>query len=358
MAAVVSDRTHGLSPPPRSKGLAVAAVTISLLLLAVVTVTSVNIASGISDPGLRLFSRIFGGLSVATCLFVCWRAATAFRSSVKSGHQQAEGNIIPSRVTADLARQESFVTFGLVLTVLIAYGFVQLICMNDGNIQKTFLRFDLMGASLGDIASAFRVNIFIAVASEIIVLVFGLMLAVARMLPGKAGAPLRMLATGYIDLMRAVPAVIVIYLIGFGLPLANIPFLSHLPREIFAILALSLTHSAYVAETYRAGIEAIHPSQWSASRSLGFSFGQTLRFVILPQAVRSVVPPLLSAFIGLQKDTALVNVIGTMDAFNQAKFYASSNFNLSSVSVVAVLFVIITIPQTRLVDWLLKRRNG
>lgn len=159
------------------------------------------------------------------------------------------------------------------------------------------------GHSSLDVARAFLVNIKLAVIAQAIVLVFGLVLAVARMTPGKAGAPLRFMAVAYIDLMRAVPAIIVLYLIGFGLPLTNLPIVSGLSPDWFAIMALSLTYSAYVAETYRSGIESIHPSQWSASRSLGFSYAQSLRYFILPQAIRLVIPPLLSTFIALQKRT-------------------------------------------------------
>ena len=120
-------------------------------------------------------------------------------------------------------------------------------------------------------------------------------------------------------------------------------------------MALTLTYGAYVSEVYRAGIESVHGSQTAASRSLGLSHAQTLRFVVVPQAVRRIVPPLLNDFISLQKDTALVNVIGAVDAFNQAKIVASNHFNLSSVTTVAVLFVLITIPQARLVDRLMAR---
>lgn len=212
-----------------------------------------------------------------------------------------------------------------------------------------------MTEAAADVAMAFLVNLKLAIIAQVLVLIFGLVLAVARLTPGKAGAPIRFLAIAYIDLFRAVPAIIVLYLIGFGLPLTGLPFISKVSSQWFAIIALTLTYSAYIAETYRSGIDSIHPSQWSAARSLGFSFSQTLRWFILPQAIRVVIPPLLGAFIALQKDTSLVNVIGTMDAFNQAKFYASANFNLSSVLVVAILFVIITIPQTRFVDWMLER---
>jgi polar amino acid transport system permease protein len=125
-----------------------------------------------------------------------------------------------------------------------------------------------------------------------------------------------------------------------------------------AIVALTLTYGAYVAEVYRAGIEAIHPSQWAAARSLGLSYGMTLRTVIVPQAVRRIVPPLLNDFVGLQKDTALIGVMGVTDAFTQARLVSSNVFNLTPVIVVAVLFVIITIPQARFVDKLLAREQS
>ncbi|MCX7602355.1 MAG: ABC transporter permease subunit, partial [Meiothermus sp.] len=118
---------------------------------------------------------------------------------------------------------------------------------------------------------------------------------------------------------------------------------------------LTLTYGAYMAEVYRAGLESIHPSQWAAARSLGLSYSQTLRFVVVPQAVRRIIPPLLNNFIGMQKDTALVNVVGVIDAFNQARIIASNDFNLSAVTTVAILFILITIPQTRLVDRLVER---
>ena len=165
------------------------------------------------------------------------------------------------------------------------------------------------------------------------------------------------MATVYTDIFRGLPAIICIYLVGFGLPLTGLPLLGNWPPEWYAILALTLTYGAYVAEVYRAGIESVHWSQVAAARSLGLSFFQTLRFVVVPQAVRRIIPPLLNDFISLQKDTALVNVIGAIDAFNQAKIVASNHFNLSSVTTVAFLFVLITIPQARFVDRLLEREQ-
>jgi len=130
-----------------------------------------------------------------------------------------------------------------------------------------------------------------------------------------------------------------------------------IPLTWYCILALTLTYGAYVAEVYRSGIESIHWSQVAAARSLGLSYLQTMRYVVVPQAVRRIGAPLLNDFIGLQKDTALVQVIGVVDAFNQSRIIASNAFNLSAVTIVAILFVLITIPQARVVDHLIDRDN-
>lgn len=252
------------------------------------------------------------------------------------------------RTAAWLAIVSSFATVCLAL-------FVLFLMANNHAVQHTFFNPAMISRSWLDVTKAFAKNVIIATLSEVIVLVFGLLLALVRLAPGKVGRPISVVATAYIDIFRAVPAIIVIYLVGFGVPLARIPLLSSMDSMDFAILALSLTYSAYVAEVYRAGIQSVHASQVAAARSLGFSHISTMRYVVVPQAVRRVIPPLLNDFIGLQKDTALVMVIGTVDAFNQAKIYASNYFNLSSVTVVAALFILITIPQTRLVDHLIAR---
>jgi polar amino acid transport system permease protein len=345
-----------LSPPPRSRALSLTASVAALAVLVVTVLLGVTTVQS-SAPGTT--ARVVGWLlctvgAVASAGVV----AVALRSlahSRRAARAVGEGDVLAGRESAARAIQSGY--HALALTVVLVVGLVSAgaLTAHDSVLQQTFLRWDLIGDSATDVVAAFRVNLWIAVVAEVIVLVVGLLLAVARLTPGPAGRPVRALAIAYIDGMRAVPAIIVIYLVGFGLPLLQLPVLSDLPRSWFAIVALSLTYSAYAAETYRAGIEAIHPSQWSATRSIGFSYGQTLRFVILPQAIRGVIPPLLSLFIALQKDTSLVNVIGALDAFNQAKFYASQSFNLSAVTLVAVMFILITIPQTRFVDWMLAR---
>jgi polar amino acid transport system permease protein len=222
-------------------------------------------------------------------------------------------------------------------------------------VRTVFFSWDLVQQTFGGILKALLLNLQIAVSAMIIVLVLGLVVAIGRLLPGRSFRPIRLLAIGWVDLFRAIPAVILIYLIGFGLPLTGLPVIGSLSPVMYAILALSLTYSAYVAETYRAGIESIHPSQVAAGRSLGLSSYKTMRLVVLPQAVRRIVPSLLTFFVGMQKDTALVGVLGLVDAFAQARIYSANYFNLTPVMVVCGLFIILTIPQTRFVDALLSR---
>jgi polar amino acid transport system permease protein len=166
--------------------------------------------------------------------------------------------------------------------------------------------------------------------------------------------PIRVLAIGYTDLFRGIPTILVIYILGFGAPALQ---LSGVPTSplFWGIVSLVLVYSAYVAEVYRAGIESVHPSQEAAARSLGLSRLQALRFVILPQAVRRVVPPLLNDFIGLQKDTALVALIGPVEAFRQSQIEVAGSFNYTPYLVTALLFVLLTIPLARLTDWLIVR---
>lgn len=343
-----------LSPPPRARALAIVALVVPLVLLVAAgllgNVAATPIAGELSVTGL-----MFGLAAVLVAAAIAWYAARGLQWALAAGRRDAAGDRLEARALAARSRRHSFGALSTSFALLLVLAIGVLLTANEAKIIRTFFNVEFMVRSASDITRAFGLNIFIAVVSMVFVLAFGLVLAVVRMIPGDGAKPLRALAIGYIDVMRAIPSIIVLYLIGFGLPLADIPFFAGLPQSWYAIIALTLTYSAYVAEIYRAGIEAVHPSQVGASRSLGMSYGLTLRHVVLPQAVRAVIPPLLSAFIALQKDTALVSIIGAVDAFSQAKFFASSNFNLSSVAVVAALFVLVTIPQARLVDWLLAR---
>lgn len=282
-------------------------------------------------------------------------AIRGLRLARQANRALAGGDVIGARVAAAAARDLTWIALGFDGAVVLVLLVIQFFIANHLAVSRVFFLLPLIGSSFLLILKAFWINIYIFIIAEVLVLIWGLMVAVARLAPGKAGGPLRLIATFYVDIFRALPAIINIYLIGFGLPLTGLPIVRNFSPVSFAILALILTNGAYVAEVYRAGIESIHWSQTAAARSLGLSYMQTLRFVIVPQGVRHMIPPLLNSFIGLQKDTALVNVIGTLDAFNQSIIIASNHFNLSPVTTVAILFIIITIPQARLVNRLIER---
>ena len=221
-------------------------------------------------------------------------------------------------------------------------------------VQREFLNGDVIRRTGPAIVRAFRLNVQIFLTAEALVLVFALVLAVLRSLPGPVFFPVRLLVIGYTDLFRGMPGILVVYLLGFGAPALDLPGVPRSPL-FWGVLALVLIYSAYVAEVYRAGIESVHPSQEAAARSLGLSRAKTLRFVILPQAVRRVIPPLLNDFIGLQKDSALVALIGPVEAFRQSQISQAGNFNFSPYLVTALLFILMTIPLARFTDWLIER---
>jgi polar amino acid transport system permease protein len=218
------------------------------------------------------------------------------------------------------------------------------------------LRQSLLGTeSEPSVAAAFLLNVYIFAISEVLILALALVIAVVRGIPGPVFFPFRMVAIAYTDLFRGIPLILVLYIIGFGVPGLGLGFVSYLSDVTYGIIALVLVYSAYVAEVYRAGIESVHESQNAAARSLGLSRWQSLRFVVLPQAVRRVIPPLLNDFIGLQKDTALVSVLGSIEAARAAQIYGASQFNYASYVVAALLFVLITIPLARFTDRLIAR---
>ena len=204
----------------------------------------------------------------------------------------------------------------------------------------------------------FQTNIKLMVIAEALVLVFALLVAIVRGLPGRASFPLRALAIVYTDVFRGTPLILVLFIVGLGVPALNIAGISDRSLFFYGIVSLTLVYTAYVTEVYRAGIESVHPSQRMAARSLGLTYTQALRFVILPQAFRRVIPPLLNDFIGLQKDTALITVLGLTEAAAQAGFYSSDYFNYAGFTVAAVFFIILTIPLARFTDHLIKERES
>jgi polar amino acid transport system permease protein len=208
-----------------------------------------------------------------------------------------------------------------------------------------------------DVWAGFQVNLKMMVIAEALVLVFALAVAVVRGLPGRGAGPLRALAVGYTDFFRGTPLIIVAFIIGFGLPGLQLAVVSDQSQVTYGVIALTLVYTAYVTEVYRAGIESVHPSQRAAARSLGLSYLQSMRYVVVPQAVRRVVPPLLNDFVGLQKDTAIVGVIGIAEVAQQAQGFSTQNGDFPSYIVAAVFFVFLTVPLARFTDHLIRERE-
>jgi polar amino acid transport system permease protein len=344
--------------PAGSNQLATVAALVTLGTLCLVNVTAVRLVQAAPRSGGWHWALLAVAVAGALATLLLIRPAVrAFRHGQRAREAADREDGVAARRHRSRARNAAWLTIGSCAAAVIATFFVVFLLANDHAVQRTFFAPEMISRSWWEVTRAFGKNVFIAFIAELIVLAWGLLVALGRLAPGRAGRPIAWLATVYVDTFRAVPAIIVIYLVGFGLPLAGVPVLSSMSPTWAAIFALVLTYGAYVAEVYRAGIESIHPSQMAAARSLGLSYPATMRYVIVPQAVRRVIPPLLNDFIGLQKDTALVTVIGTVEAFTQAKIYSSNYFNLSSVTVVAALFILITIPQTRFVDGLLAREQ-
>jgi polar amino acid transport system permease protein len=246
----------------------------------------------------------------------------------------------------------------LVFAVAVGYG----LSRSPGwpRVQQTFFDPAVAWASLPTVLTGLWLNIRVLVVAELGILVLGLVIAFLRTLRGPVFFPLRVLATGYIDVFRGIPLLIMLYLIGFGVPALR---LQGVPTDVAVLgaVALILVYSAYVAEVFRAGIESVHPSQRAAARSLGLSHRQSLRLVVLPQAVRRVLPPLLNDFVALQKDCGLISVLGAVDAIRAAQIDVARTFNFTPYVVAGLLFVLLAIPTGRVADALaarLDRRQG
>ena len=237
---------------------------------------------------------------------------------------------------------------------------VYLLLTHDGSVRKVFFGWSILSdrRSWNSLLKGFWINVQVFLITEVFVLIWALVVAVVRLLPGRACRPIRFLATVYVDVFRAIPAILVVYLVGYGFLQAKVPLVGDLSDMQYAILGLTLTYGAYVSEVYRAGIESVHWGQVAAARSLGLSYAQTMRHVVVPQAVRRVVPPLLNDFIGLQKDTAIIGVIGVLDVVNRARFINNAKGTLAAYSMAALLFLLVTIPFTRWLEWLQRRSQN
>ena len=261
-----------------------------------------------------------------------------------------------SRILGGMSADARNVTIALVSTVVFFTVLVLVITNSPGwpEVKTAFFNPTVFREAFPEVLRAFWLNIKIFCVAEVFILAFALVIAVLRSLPGPVFFPIRALAIVYTDFFRGIPTILLIFILGFGVPALG---LSGVPTSalVWATAALIIIYSAYVAEVYRAGIESVHPSQDAAARSLGLTRAQSLRHVVVPQAVRRVVPPLLNDFIGLQKDTALVGFLGSVEAFKQSQIDAAATFNYTPFVAAAVLFVALTIPLARFTDWLVLR---
>lgn len=227
-------------------------------------------------------------------------------------------------------------------------------------VRSSFFDVPSITGSFPAVLSGLWLNIRVLVVCEALILVLGLGIAALRTLRGPVWFPVRALATGYVDLFRGLPLIICLYLVGFGLPGLR---LTGVPNDpvVLGGLALVLVYSAYVAEVFRAGIESVHPSQRAAARSIGLTHGQMMRIVVVPQAIRRVLPPLLNDFVALQKDCGLISVLGAIDAVRAAQIEAAHFFTFAPYVVAGLLFVLLAVPCARLADAAarrLARREG
>ncbi len=250
-------------------------------------------------------------------------------------------------------------------TVVVLAALVAIFWLAPGSeaVRHTFFNpTDMWQSFIGDpkkgyysVGAAIWLNIRMFLVAEVLILILALVIALARQSTSAVMFPFRVLAMLYVDFFRGVPLLLVVFAIGLGVPALRLTFVSSQSAAVYGVAALVLSYSAYVSEVYRAGLNSVHRSQVAAARSLGLSHGTALRYVILPQAVRNIIPPLLNDFISLQKDTALVAVLGAIEANEAAQIYSATVFNFSSFTVAAILFLILTIPLARFTDRLIAR---
>ena len=264
-----------------------------------------------------------------------------------------------AREAARRARERRQTAVAVVSTVVVLGLLVTIVVTSEGwtNVRETFFSPEDFADAFPAVLKGFWLDVKLFLVVEVAVLVLGLLVALARLSRSPALFPLRLLSAVFVDVLRGVPTILVVYLIGFGVPAL---MLSGVPTDpvVLGGIALALAYSAYVGEVYRAGIESVHPSQRSAALAVGLTEGQALRHVVLPQAIRRVAPPLLNDFISLQKDVALVSILGPLEAFRVAQIEASSNFIYTPLVAAAMLYLCVTVPLARLLDrWERNRRR-
>jgi polar amino acid transport system permease protein len=250
------------------------------------------------------------------------------------------------------------VLIALTSTVIVIGLVVALVPQTPGwyKVKRSFFNGEVLSETFSGLLSAFVKDIQIFLWCAPCILIWGMTLAVCRSVRTPALFPLRLFAAAYTDIFRGIPLILTILLVGFGVPGLGLSRPWNSPY-LWGSVALVLAYSSYVAEVFRAGIESVHESQRAGARSLGLSSGQTLRFVVLPQAVRRVIPPLMNDFVSLQKDVALISLIGPIEILRQAGIDKSKFANFTPYVGAAIIFLLLTIPETRFVDHLMTRER-
>jgi polar amino acid transport system permease protein len=271
-------------------------------------------------------------------------------------YQKSERQLVRERYRRSRTLRSVSIAGASSLIVLVALVTAVVTSPGWDRVRATFFSWHDAKLSFPSIMAGLWLNIRLLVICGAIILVFGMVLALMRTLRGPVFFPLRAIATVYTDLFRGLPLIITLLLMVYGVPALRLSGVTTRPVYLGGA-ALVLTYSAYVAEVFRAGIESVHPSQRAAARSLGLNWRLTMRYVVLPQAVRRVVPPLLNDLVSLQKDTGLVSIAGVVDAVYAAQIYTGQTFNYTSYIVAGLVFVALTVPMTRLTDWVTARMN-
>lgn len=241
------------------------------------------------------------------------------------------------------------ISVGSTLLFAAILGFTLLNSPGWSAVQKSFFNLQIGVEYFPKILQGLWLNIRVLFFAVLGVALFGSLLAVARTLRGSVFTPIRLLAAIYTDTFRGLPVLLVLYLVGYGIPALDI--FPRMPAYFWGTIALVLCYSAYVGEVLRAGIEAVHPSQRMAARSLGLTYSQTLRIVVLPQAIRKVTPALMNDFVSMQKDVGLISVLGAVDAIRAAQIATATTYNSTPYVVAGILFILLSWPFIRLTDW-------
>lgn len=282
------------------------------------TVPSEKIGQGFGVKLAALLSAVFFPPTGIPAAYFLWSAI-----------KLRDTDPVAARRQLDAFRDWSFYSLGYTAAWMAVAALLIVFFVNDSVVARQFFNTEVFWETMPSIISGFKLTIALFLVAEVIILAWSLLIAIIRVLPGPAAAPLRWLAAAYVDIFRGLPSLLVILIVVFGIRQTRLPVLASMSEFQLVLLALVITYGAYVSEILRAGINSINRSQSMAARSLGLSFVQTMRYVILPQAVRNMIPPLLNSFIALQKDTALVSIVGLLDAVNWARIESMNAASLT-----------------------------